>query len=226
MHTSSPCGDDDVLGTFRAAVSVSACMYVRASAAAAAATEHQLNELTRATIGRLQPFLVARGQGVVYDWNARNLETQQPEEPPPSLWPAVLDVLQLAADTQRDALQCFDLFGAPLARLLEERVQLVQRYRELQQQGPPVGGVGSGGSSSCAPVGEGVINVAAAKTLEAVAGPLITSGVVLRALAANLERYQVGSQAAPNKLKILPLHVCFGALALFFSGLCTADAAG
>ena len=137
-------------------------------------------------IGRMQPFLVARGQGVVYDWNARNLDTQQPEEPPASLWPAVLDALQLTADTQRDALHCFELFGAPLARLLEERGQLAARYRQLQQAAP-VGVSSSGG----APGSDNVISVAAAKTLEAVAGPLITSEWVLQALAANLERYQV-----------------------------------
>lgn len=154
----------------------------------AAATENQLSELTRTTIGRLQPFLVARGQGIVYDWNARNLETQRPEEPPHSLWPAVLDALQLTDVTQQDVLQCFELFGGPLTRLLEERVRLAQRYRELQQA-PPVGVDSSSGSGSD---GESIVNIAKAKTLEAVAGPFIASGAVLRALAANLERYQVG----------------------------------
>jgi hypothetical protein len=124
----------------------------------------------------------------VYDWNARNLETQGPEEPPHSLWPAVLDALQLTDVTQRDALQCFELFGGPLTRLLEERVRLAQRYRELQQA-PPVGVDSSSGNGSD---GESIVNIAKAKTLEAVAGPFIASGAVLRALAANLERYQVG----------------------------------
>lgn len=152
------------------------------SADAAAATEQEVGELTRTTIGRLQPFLVARGQGVVYDWNARNLATQKPEEPPSSLWPAVLDALQLTAETQRDALQCFELFGAPLSRLLEERAQLAQRYRELQR---------ASAASASSSAEEQIVDITAAKTLESVAGPMITSAAVLRALAANLERYQV-----------------------------------
>jgi hypothetical protein len=82
-------------------------------AAAATATESQLGELTRSTLGRLQPFLVARGQGVVYEWNQRNLDTLEVVDPPASLWPDVLDSLQLTEQTQRDALQCFELFGAP-----------------------------------------------------------------------------------------------------------------
>lgn len=165
--------------------SMTACM----SADAAATTERELGELTRATIGRLQPFLVARGQGVVYDWNARNLETQQPEEPPGSLWPDVLDALQLAADTQLDALQCFDLFGAPLTRLLEERAQLAQHYRVLQSSAVSTGI--SSSSAADAADGDAAVSVNGAKTLESVAGHLVTSGVLLRALAANLERYQV-----------------------------------
>jgi hypothetical protein len=158
------------------------------SADAAATTERELGELTRSTIGRLQPFLVARGQGVVYDWNARNLETQQPEEPPSTLWPAVLDALQLTGDSQRDALQCFDLFGAPLTRLLEDRAQLAQRYRALQSSA-----VSAGRSSDADGDGGGnaAVSFNGAKTLESVAGHLVTSGVLLRALAANLERYQV-----------------------------------
>lgn len=139
--------------------------------------------LTRSTISRLQPFLIARGQGVVYDWNARNLDTQQPEEPPASLWPAVLDALHLTPDTQRDALHCFDLFGAPLASLLEQRTQLAQKYRELQAHKPK-------GASSSSSKGD-VLDVTAARTLEAVAEPMFCSMAVLKALAANLERYQV-----------------------------------
>jgi hypothetical protein len=162
------------------------------SADAAATTERELGQLTRSTIGRLQPFLVARGQGVVYDWNARNLETQQPEEPPSSLWSAVLDALQLTADTQRDALQCFDLFSVPLTRLLEHRAQLAQQYRLLQSSAVNTGS-SSGNCSAADDSGDAAVSVNSAKTLESVAGHLVTSGVLLRALAANLERYQVSA---------------------------------
>jgi hypothetical protein len=104
-----------------------------------------------------------------------------------------LDALQLAADTQRDAVQCFDLFGAPLTRLLEERVPLAHRARSLHSS---AGGTGSNsGSSSAAAAGDvdAAVSVNGAKTLESVAGHLVTSGVLLQALAANLERYQVSA---------------------------------
>lgn len=122
----------------------------------------------------------------MYDWNARNLDTQQPEEPPANLWPAVLDALQLTDATRRDALQCFELFGTPLTRLLEERTQLAERYRDLQTTQC------SSARSSCDSEAS-VVAVAHARTLEAVAEPLYSSMAILEALAANLERYQVRS---------------------------------
>jgi hypothetical protein len=132
-------------------------------------------------------------QGVVYDWNARNLETQQPEEPPAGLWSSVLDALHLDADTQRDALQCFELFGTPLTRLLEERLQLTQRYHQLMTPGGAAAnpGAAADSSSSASDGSSAVVHVTSAMTFEAVAETLISSAAVLRALAANLERYQV-----------------------------------
>jgi hypothetical protein len=158
---------------------------------AAAAIEEQLDDLTRTTFGRLQPFLVERGQGVVYDWNARNLETQQPQEPPASLWRDVLNALQLSEDHQRDALQCFDLFGAPLTRLLEERAMLAHRYRELQSAA--TGGLSSSGGGAA---GEPGAPWSSALTLEAIAEHRYSCLAVLKALAAKLERYQVSHTCA------------------------------
>lgn len=146
-------------------------------------------------------------QGVVYDWNARNLETQQPEEPPAGMWPSVLDALLLDADTQRDALQCFELFGIPLTRLLEERLQLTQRYHQLMHPAAAPGRRSDSSSSGAKDGGSAiVVHVTSAKTLEAVAGTLISSAAVLRALAANLERYQV-SQAGPGPARYSSLLV-------------------
>lgn len=177
--------------------------------AAATATESQLGELTRSTLGRLQPFLVARGQGVVYEWNQRNLETLEVVDPPVSLWPDVLDALQLTEQTQRDALQCFELFGAPLSRLLEERAQLAQRYRVYQKaqgasssaaahQGGAGGsaraaaGGGHGSGRAAAPnSGDDIVDIGRARTLESVADSFFSSVQLLKALAANLDRYQV-----------------------------------
>lgn len=110
------------------------------------------------------------------------------------MWPAVLDALHLDADTQRDALQCFELFGTPLTRLLEERLQLTQRYHQLMHPSAAPGGRSD--SSSSASDGSVVVHVTSAKTLEAVANTLIGSAAVLRALAANLERYQVSLRAS------------------------------
>jgi hypothetical protein len=172
--------------------SVSVVLLIYVPAEAAAAIGEQLDELTRTTFGRLQPFLVERGQGIVYDWNARNLETQQPQEPPASLWPDVLNTLQLSEDHQRDALQCFDLFGAPLTRLLEDRAMLAHRYRELQSAAPGE----PASSSSSGTAGELGVPWSGALTLEAIAEHRYSCLAVLKALAANLERYQVRAPCA------------------------------
>jgi hypothetical protein len=197
-------------------------------AAGAAAIEDAVGELTRTTIGRLQPFLVARGQSVVYDMNARNLETQQPAEPPPGLWQDVLDALQLSAEAQHDALHCYELFAAPLSKLLAERTALLAQYHGLQDSSSGAGagaGAGAGGSGSGSGTGvpgsAGAVAAAAeaawctasasdggssvagaggaarpkhavsgAKSLEAYADQCICSAALLKAIAANLERYQ------------------------------------
>jgi hypothetical protein len=80
-----------------------------------------------------QPFLVEKGQGVVYDMVTRSLETLQPAEPPEGLWPAVLQAMDLNLQQRQDALACYRMFGACLSRLVDQRLALNAQYKALQQ---------------------------------------------------------------------------------------------
>jgi hypothetical protein len=103
-------------------------------AVVAAAADAQLDALTRSAISEVfQPFLVAKGQGVVYDMVTRSLETLQPAEPPEELWPAVLQAMALNQQQQQDALACFRMFGSCLSRLVDQRLALNAQYKALQQ---------------------------------------------------------------------------------------------
>lgn len=103
-------------------------------AAIAAAADARLDALTRSAISEVfQPFLVAKGQGVVYDMNKRSLETLQPAEPPESLWAAVLQAMELNQQQRQDALACYRRFGACLSRLVDQRLALNAQYKALQQ---------------------------------------------------------------------------------------------
>lgn len=113
-----------------------ALMVQRSSAdpAIAAAADARLDALTRSAISEVfQPFLVAKGQGVVYDMNKRSLETLQPAEPPESLWAAVLQAMELNQQQRQDALACYRRFGACLSRLVDQRLALNAQYKALQQ---------------------------------------------------------------------------------------------
>lgn len=101
-----------------------------AEAEAARAT---LEELTRVTMSRFQPFLVAKGQGLVYSWITRNLETGQQQEPPEELWPKVLDQMHLSQQQQQDALACYRMFSICLSKLVDKRVELSAQYKAIQQ---------------------------------------------------------------------------------------------
>eukprot|EP00775_Hariotina_reticulata_P008271 gene8271-8459_t len=100
----------------------------------AVAAEEQLCQLTRMVVGRMQPLLVAHGQGLVYDFNTRNLETMAQQEPPPELWPQVLSLMKLTPQQQEDALACYRMFSICLSKLLDKRIALGAQYKELQQR--------------------------------------------------------------------------------------------
>lgn len=105
-----------------------------AFAEVAAIAEQQLDAFTRSTISQVfQPFIVAKGQGMIYDWTMRSLETSQQQEPPDDLWPHVLQQMRLSPQQQQDALACYHMFGVCLSKLVDQRLAFTAQYKALQQ---------------------------------------------------------------------------------------------
>eukprot|EP00878_Enallax_costatus_P013559 GHUV01014177.1.p1 GENE.GHUV01014177.1~~GHUV01014177.1.p1 ORF type:complete len:532 (+),score=194.44 GHUV01014177.1:331-1926(+) len=99
----------------------------------AEAARATLEALTRVTMSRFQPLLVAKGQGLVYNWITRNLETGQHHEAPEELWPKVLEQMRLTPQQQQDSLACYRMFSICLSKLVDKRMELSEQYKSLQQ---------------------------------------------------------------------------------------------